>query len=593
MHPSSKLRSAGVALVSIVVCLIAVSGAGAGVVPTLTTTFTQDTVEPTGTSGATTIVTTDDNKLGSHADFTADIDFNYGPSGATGSGGTVKSLVIDTPPGLVGNPNAIPYEDRCDVSVFETGSCPASATVGTFQIDVTLFPDDHGGGLDLATLGGHAGLTRVSLLKTDPEVPAQIGIYVKSLSNYAIVRTKLSIAPLTDQGLRLRTITLGDLPNTIERLDEPDNYALQIRHMRLKLWGKLPNGRNFMTNPLSCETWHSQIWANTWENNDNPNADPFGVGTNTHIAGAPTTSDPDCSNAASVPFPISGGVAISTPDRNTSPAFDFTVDNPGVQGDGQVSSTPKKIVTTVPASINVDVAQVGRTCPVGDFMADNCPLTSKVGSVKIDTPLIRAGLSGNVYLVKRDPKAGLPDLGLYVTGAITFVQLGSNQYVGPNFNQIETTFDNIPQVGFTKLTFHLDGGPNGLLRSLKCPTYNKSPAVPNFTYNFTSWTGASATSTTPLNMANCFGIQTLKSYPRCLSKKLPVHPNYQSRARVKSVSLKINGKQRAKTKKSPFRFDLKINKLKLKKGKKYKLELKAVYDDGTVSAKTVNFKTCK
>ena len=40
--------------------------------------------------------------------------------------------------------------------------------------------------------------------------------------------------------------------------------------------------------------------------------------------------------------------------------------------------------------------------------------------------------------------------------------------IAPIYNQIETTFDNIPQVGFSKLTFHLDGGPQGLLRSLSC-----------------------------------------------------------------------------------------------------------------------------
>lgn len=594
MIPTSKLRSVALALISLTICLLVVSGAGAHVVPTLTTSFTHDVVEPTGESGATTIVAHDDHTLGAHADFTADIDFDYGPTGVSGASDSAKNLVIDTPQGLVGNPNAVPYDERCDLDTFENGVCPDSATVGDFQIDVKLMPTDNGGGLQLATIGeGHVGVTHVSLLKTDPEVPAQIGVYVKVLSNYAVVRTKLSIAPLTDEGLRLRTITLDDLPDSIERLDEPATYQLKIQHMRLRLWGELPNGHNFMTSPLSCDTWKSQIWANAHQINDNLDADPLGSGTDAYKAGAPTTSDPDCSNAAAVPFPINGDVALSTPDRNTSPAFDFTITNPGVQGDGQVSSTPKKIVTTVPAAINVDVAQVGRTCPIGDFMVNNCPASSKVGSVKIDTPLITAGLSGNVYLVKRDPKAGLPDLGLYVTGAVTFVQLGSNRYVGPTHNQIETTFDDIPQLGFKQLTFHLDGGPNGLLRSRACPSYNKAPAVPNFTYDFTSWTGASASSVTPLNMANCFGIQTLKSYPKCVRKKLPVHPNYQSRVRVKSVSLKIDGKTKAKTKKSPFRFDLKVKKLKLKKAKKHKLELKAIYDDGTISKKAVTFKTCK
>jgi hypothetical protein len=363
--------------------------------------------------------------------------------------------------------------------------------------------------------------------------------------------------------------------------------------MRLTLFGKLANGHNFMTNPTSCEDWTSQLWANATYVNDNLDSHPLGDTADGFKAAPPDTVHPDCSNAASIPFPIAGNVSIDTPNRDTAPSFDFTIDNPGVEGDGQVSSTPKKIVTTIPASINVDVQQVGRVCQLANFYANTCPASSKVGSVKIATPLISAGLSGNVYLVKRDPKAGLPDLGLYVTGAITFLQLGSNKYTGEKFNQIETTFDNIPQVGFTKLTFHLDGGPQGLLRSLACPTYNKAPALPNFTYNFFSYSGAYRQSTTPLNLANCFGIQTLKKYPHCLIKKLPIHPNYQSRVRVKSVSVKLDGKKRASTTKAPFRFDLKLKKLKLKQKKTHKLDLRATYDDGTISEKTVNFKVCK
>jgi hypothetical protein len=181
-----------------------------------------------------------------------------------------------------------------------------------------------------------------------------------------------------------------------------------------------------------------------------------------------------------------------------------------------------------------------------------------------------------------------------VRGAITFTQLGSNRYVGAKFDQIETTFDEIPQVGFSKLTFHLDGGPTGLLRSRSCPTFNKAPALPNFTYNFTAWTGATSTSTTPLNMASCFGIQELKKYPKCLHKKIPVHPNYQSRSRVKKVSLSIDGQPKASSVKSPFRFDLKLTKLKLKpkKANKHSFVLKAIYDDGTISKKTGTFRTC-
>ncbi|MBI2691072.1 MAG: hypothetical protein HYX29_03905 [Solirubrobacterales bacterium] len=131
------------------------------------------------------------------------------------------------------------------------------------------------------------------------------------------------------------------------------------------------------------------------------------------------------------------------------------------------------------------------------------------------------------------------------------------------------------------------------MRSLACPTYNKAPALPNFTYNFFAYTGATKSVTTPTNLANCFGIQTLKKYKKCLRNKLPIRPNYQSRVRVRNVVLKIDGKRKGTVKKTPFRFELKIKKLKLKPKKTHRIELEATYDDGTISKKTVKFKVCK
>ena len=183
---------------------------------------------------------------------------------------------------------------------------------------------------------------------------------------------------------------------------------------------------------------------------------------------------PDCTNQADIPFPVTGVTTISSRSRDVSPDFDFTITNPGVQADGQVSTSPKSVVTRVPASINVDTQQLGRLCEVEPFAKDECPTSSRVGTVSIETPLISAGLQGDVYLVRAAGRV-LPDLGLRMRGAISFTQKGKNVYVGENNNMIQTTFDDIPQVGFSKLNVHLFGGPEGLLRTLACPTSNRQP----------------------------------------------------------------------------------------------------------------------
>ncbi|MGH2958455.1 MAG: hypothetical protein ACRDKE_02540 [Solirubrobacterales bacterium] len=614
-----KFRNITVGVLAAMTMILVVSGASANVLPSLNATYSHGNPDIFyGPGGITFGITglTGDPSLGAHSDLGVDMNFSYGATGLTNDvedpdtypegtdfRETVKSLVVETPPGLIGNPNAIPYEERCDVSTFETGVCPDSATVGDIWLQYSLMHGSQSspgvmsiipiGPITNSTYTDGDGWTKVSLLKTDPEVPAQIGVRVKGPVHIGEqIRIKLSINPVASEDLRLRTITVDDIPQQVYNENEDDYENIRIERMYVRFLGTLPNGHSFMTNSTSCQPWTTRAWVKAWFGNSNADANPLG-GANDFVTMQPSVTNPDCSNAGSVPFPINGTVGIDTPNRDTAPSFDFTITNPGVQGDGQASTSPKKIVTTIPASINVDVQQLGRTCTIGDFNADTCATSARVGSVKIETPLIRAGLSGDVYLVKKNATSGLPDLGLRIRGAITFTQLGSNRYVGAKNNQIETTFNEIPQVGFSKLTFHIDGGPQGLLRSLSCPTYNKAPALPNFTYNFFAWTGAQKSVTTPMNLTNCFGIQTLKKYKKCLRKKLPIRPNYQSRVRVKNVVLKIDGKKKATTKKSPFRFELKINKLKLKQKKTHKIELKATYDDGTISKKTVKFKVCK
>ena len=618
----ARLRVA-ISVLTVLACLVAVSGAGADVLPTFSTGLTQGNtdIDDSGFDEIVTTAETGEVKLGAHADFSVDFNFKYGAT-VFQSGGiedpgsyppgtdyreSLKNVVVDIPPGLVGNPNAIPYEERCDVSTFELSECPDSSTVGEIWLKYSLVhtPADPAalsiipvGPTRRSTYNGpSSGWTRVSLLKTDPEVPAKIGVFVKGPVNIGLVRTVLEINPLTSEDLRLRTITATEIPSQVWNGNTDEWEDIRIERMRIKLFGKLANGRGFMVNPTSCQSWTSRAWVQAHYSNANANGDPLGDGSS-FVSVGESTLDPDCSNAVSVPFNAKGTVTLSNNKRDISPDFDFNIENPGMYDDVSAASGPRKIVARVPAAINVDVQQLGRTCAREDFFADSCPVSTKVGEATIETPLLRAGLTGDTYLVKAVVGAGgLPDIGLRVRGPITFTQLGTNRYVGVRGNEIETTFDNIPQVGFTKLQFRIFGGPNGLLRTLACPTGNKQPTAGQFGYVFHSWSGASASSTTKLSASNCFGIQKLKRF-RCVYRVLRFQPTYTSRARVKRVVLKIRGKKIRtirQNKKGTSKLGFKIPAKKLKKLKKGKhpFEVAATYDDGTVSKKKSSFRKCR
>lgn len=135
---------------------------------------------------------------------------------------------------------------------------------------------------------------------------------------------------------------------------------------------------------------------------------------------------------------------------------------------------------------------------------------------------------------------------------------------------------------------HLFGGPEGLLRTLACPTNNRQPDDGVFSYTFTSYTNQVVTSTTDLTAANCFGIQKLRSF-KCVYRLLRFQPTYTSRARISTVKLTIDGKRAVVARRAPFQFRVGVKKYKLGK---HKLKLRAVYDDGTVSEKKSTFKRC-
>jgi hypothetical protein len=233
-----------ISFLAVAACLAITSGASADVFPTLSTSLTHGKTDYNGSvvpDGIDSSQEVADARLGGHSDFNVDMGFTYGATGLTSAGvedpatypagsnyrETAKNVVVDIPPGLVGNPNAVPYADRCDQATFDTGLCPESATVGELWIKYSLIDYFAAIGKPSAlsilavgpkTRAGYtnpdSGFTEVSLLKTDSEVPAQIGLYIRGPIGYLPIRVKLEINPVTSEDLRLRTITVGRLTRT-------------------------------------------------------------------------------------------------------------------------------------------------------------------------------------------------------------------------------------------------------------------------------------------------------------------------------------------------------------------------------------------
>lgn len=642
---------------------------------------------------------------GAHTDYTITQDFEYGngeePTASTGTPGEdLKKWITDSPAGLIGNPNAIPYDKRCApedfdptpegleaLNAFFIGSCPASAKVG--EADVYLVNDaDTGscpaidpehpfdpdnpfacipGGFDLSNLGGplHGD---IYLLRTEPEVPAKFATILTSetyqnvdFSMYSGIKCETapatpctiqpksldSLEPVTNRSadlddvsdFRIRTIPTRyeDPPNAIlptayghESFDPLNETTptygtqLHIRQISEHIFGMVdPNETPgdtsddvpFLTNPMRCDSWDSYSYAIDWSDSGGTLAmDPRNPDDDSYVKSAADSVTPSPSECAQMPaLNVVTSAAVNGSARGANPGLTVSV-NDSTPLDAQ---QPSKMVTTLPASMSVDVKALSHVCTYAQRDADACPAESQVGTAKVETPLVSAGLTGRVYMTTGQTP-GLPFLSIFVDGAVKFRLDATTRFVGPSVNQIETTFDNLPQAPFSKFSVTIDGGaPGKLLFNRECPLDGEAPADGPITFAVSGVGGGTASSASATKLDPCYGATTPSKISKCVKRggKLKVKPRgLIAKSTIKEVQLLTGVKKVKKIKKgkkvtkksvislkklatdktAPFSFNTTLKKSKFKSKRTYYYGFKVVYKDGHVTkTKSAKFKTCR
>lgn len=379
--------------------------------------------------------------------------------------GQMKDVVVDLPPGVIGDPTAAP---RCTQAAFEAGldqgECPADTQVGLAVIER--------GGVNPAPI-----YVRLHNLTPEPGEPARFGGRIQGSGIAANLTLRASVRTGGDYGLRMTTenipsslpvtgvkVTFWGVPaasdHDAERGECLDGFSGPLG----SLCPVRTERRPFLTTPTSCTqeplTW--RIGAAPWEAPGTFTRTAFDHDAN----GAPMRFT-GCENLR---FQPSVSVRPDTTAPATPAGFAIDVKVPQTSAPTDLA-TPhvQRTVVTLPEGVAISPgaadglqgctdAQVG----VHDDQAPACPDASKIGTVAIDTPVLHEPMEGSVYLgtqESRDPASGrLFRLFLVAEGAGVWVKLPGAIVPDPRTGRLTTSFDALPQLPFSELRLRFKGG---------------------------------------------------------------------------------------------------------------------------------------
>jgi hypothetical protein len=384
-------------------------------------------------------------QAGAHADFRTHFQF---PTGPTGLGeGNPRDIRVDLPPGMTGNPTVAPECPVNKLAVAEGGTeCPIDTAVGYAIINDGAFE------------------SYVYNVTHGADSPGLFGFVVLNVPVFVepVVRpTDYGISALSVRTSEARTITAVDF----EIWGVPFDHGTEAKERR-----------PLMTNPTSCPgtaaTFNTEV--NSWQEPDlfhhaSFNAEPDG---NPFIF----------TGCDRLPFDPSVTAVPGTQRAHSPTGLDVDVKVPQNDGpEGFAAAHVKRTEITFPDGMSVSpsaVAGLGACSPdqikLGTNTAPTCPDSSKIGTVSIETALLREPLDGEVILATQNnnPFNSLFAIYIVAKGPGIYLKLPGKLELNPETGQLKTIFDNTPQLPFTRLHLNLRGGPTApLVTPPNCGTY--------------------------------------------------------------------------------------------------------------------------
>ncbi len=390
-----------------------------------------------------------DLQAGSHP-YQYTVQFAYKTDeGGHAEGGQPRDIIVDLPPGMVGDPQAAP---RCPRVDFEgiVPQCPTDTQIGVMHVNVQGAGETRGPIYNMEAPPGVAGQLAFS------------GATLNAIEN-ASVRS--------EEGYGL-TVGTFDLPTEILSVREviwgtPADPAHDGERGEKALGGGPPLASSaqrlpYLTLPTSCQAppqttilTDSVLAPGVFDEQSWVNLD--GGGNPSSLAG--------CSRV-----PFAPEVAVLPTSRSAESAtglsFDMTLPDNGLLEPGGISeSQPRKTVVTLPEGVTVNPSMaVGiDVCTPAEYAAEQsdtppgqgCPQASKIGDVVAHSPLIEEPIEGALYLAAPyDNPFNTLVAGYLIARArdrgVMIKQAGKIE-LNPATGQITAVFEGLPPLPYSSL----------------------------------------------------------------------------------------------------------------------------------------------
>ncbi|HET9198710.1 MAG TPA: hypothetical protein VFN92_10715 [Solirubrobacterales bacterium] len=371
-----------------------------------------------------------EERAGAHPD-EVQIDFAFNSEEGVAEG-TVRDLVVELPPGLLGSPRATPTcpRQQYDEPAIFGGECTQESRIGSLEIDVA--------GIGPVTM-------RLHNVEPGPDEFATFGARL-------IAKIPLRV--------RLRP---DDFGATLEVASLPQE--LSILGGRIDLWG-VPADRQeeteierrpLLVTPTRCDAPLAvTLRARSW-------GDPSAWDSVTDVASG------GLRGCDELPFVPRTDVDLGNPVADSPTGAQIEVSIPQDEtAEGRISSEVRALRLELPEGFSVSapganglVACSDSQLARGDNAPARCPAASRIGSVELESPLLREPLDGGIFAGERTGDG----FRLFVVAVGPGVEA---KFVGAmnldeRTGRVTARLDRLPQIPFNRIGLEFDGGPYALL----------------------------------------------------------------------------------------------------------------------------------